>query len=254
MDPVFDEVEERLREEIDFNKEQQNLQKAAEVFAVFPEVVIPRVIPELSSSHILALSYEDGLTIDEAKLESEDLRAKWGKRIFEFQSRCFFDLLLLHADPNPANFAFRKDGSIVVYDFGCVKVVPPKIAETYANVAQNTLGGRSDENPLLLKGIGIRWTNGQPLDVEFLRPYANLLLQIFPEGDTVFGSDPSIQQKIWELFWRDLLDSSKIQFPADLLFIHRTMVGHYGNLSKLKAKGNWRKELDEFTRRDLPMV
>ena len=37
-----------------------------------------------------------------------------------------FKLKTVHADPNPGNFAFRRDGRIIIYDYGCVK----KLSET----------------------------------------------------------------------------------------------------------------------------
>src|SRR5690606_8964915 len=41
----------------------------------------------------------------------------------------FFTGRVVHADPHPGNFAFRDDGTVVVYDMGCVKRVQ---AETVA--------------------------------------------------------------------------------------------------------------------------
>ena len=44
--------------------------------------------------------------------------------------------------------------------------------------------------------------------------------------------------------WQDATD---IRFPRDVVFIDRTLVGLFGNLSKLQATGPWRKLLRKHT-------
>jgi hypothetical protein len=44
--------------------------------------------------------------------------------------------------------------------------------------------------------------------------------------------------------WQDATD---IRFPRDVVFIDRTLVGLFGNLSKLRATGPWRKLLRKHT-------
>jgi hypothetical protein len=42
-------------------------------------------------------------------------------------------------------------------------------------------------------------------------------------------------------------NASDIRFPRDMVFIDRTLVGLFGNLSKLRATGPWRRLLRKFT-------
>ena len=57
-----------------------------------------------------------------------------GRRSGEFPLRGLLEHRFLHADPNLANFAFREDGRVVVYDFGSVKRVPEAMATRYAEL------------------------------------------------------------------------------------------------------------------------
>jgi hypothetical protein len=43
--------------------------------------------------------------------------------------------------------------------------------------------------------------------------------------------------------WQDATD---IRFPSDVVFIHRTMGGLFGNLSTLGATGPWRKLIQKY--------
>ena len=56
--------------------------------------------------------------------------------------RGLFEHGMIHADPNLANFSFLPDGRVIVYDFGCVKSVPPSIVEDYRALCCAALDGR----------------------------------------------------------------------------------------------------------------
>lgn len=44
-----------------------------------------------------------------------------GHRIFTLMADQLFRFQCIHGDPHAGNFAYRPDGSIIMYDFGCVK-------------------------------------------------------------------------------------------------------------------------------------
>jgi hypothetical protein len=52
-------------------------------------------------------------------------RDRYGQRLVDFFHHCAFVHGLIHADPHPGNYLFRKDGQLGVIDFGCVKRLPP---------------------------------------------------------------------------------------------------------------------------------
>src|SRR5207247_2253428 len=88
-----------------------------------PFVVIPEVVGERSSQRVLTLTYEPGDHISELDDERypQEVRDKIGENLFRLMLSQILEFKTLHADPNPANLAFRPDGTIVLYDFGCVK-------------------------------------------------------------------------------------------------------------------------------------
>ncbi len=129
--PVWGEVRDRLREELDYVNEAENLRRMAGLWAGSDEVVIPGVIDAASSRRVLTMDYVAGYTPDEACADArpQALRDRWGAVLFDFMLRGLFEHRLIHADPNLSNFSFLADGRVVVYDFGCVKSVPPNIVE-----------------------------------------------------------------------------------------------------------------------------
>ncbi|MBZ0089948.1 MAG: AarF/ABC1/UbiB kinase family protein, partial [Thermoanaerobaculia bacterium] len=165
FEPLWVEMRDRLLEELDYEHEANVLQRFRNLHRDVAEIVIPEVIDEFSSNRVLTMAFEEGLTPDEAcSHSSEVLRDRWGAALLEFQLRGLLEHRLLHADPNLANFAFRTDGKVVVFDFGSVKEVPRDLARAYARILLTGLEDRWEATPEALAGLGLTRADGSPLD------------------------------------------------------------------------------------------
>ena len=109
--PIWGEVRDRLREELDYVNEAENLMRMAELWAGSDQVVIPGVIDAASSRRVLTMEYVAGYTPDEAcdDARPQALRDRWGAVLFDFVLRGLFEHRMIHADPNLANFSFLAD-------------------------------------------------------------------------------------------------------------------------------------------------
>ncbi|MCD4750366.1 MAG: hypothetical protein K8R59_13425, partial [Thermoanaerobaculales bacterium] len=123
FEPFWEEIRDRLLEELDYTVEAEHMRRMAELYDDVPEIVIPGVITEATRKNVLTMEYVGGMTTDEVFSTScsQEQRDRWGQVLLEFQFRGLFRHRLLHADPNLANFSFLEDGRVIVYDFGCVK-------------------------------------------------------------------------------------------------------------------------------------
>ncbi|HRU08580.1 MAG TPA: AarF/ABC1/UbiB kinase family protein [Thermoanaerobaculia bacterium] len=249
FEPVWNEVRDRLREEIDYRHEAENARRLAALHAAVPEIVVPAVIAEASARRVITCERVEGLSADEACADGmgQAERDRWGRTLFEFLLRGLFRHRLLHADPNLANFAFLPGGRLAVYDFGCVKEVPPALAHGYAALTRAVLAGHVEEIPPLLAELGVCRSGGEAVGEELVRPYAALFAEAFrPAPPYRFGEDDSVYRRLFSLGWENLDATSDIVFPADLLFVNRTVGGHFGNLSRLRAAGPWREILRDY--------
>ena len=109
----------------------------------------------------------------------------WGLVLFDFLLRGLLEHRLLHADPNLANFAFRPDGRVVVYDFGCMKEVPVRLARGYAELCFAALEERVDDFPRVLARMGVHRGDGEPLPGELVTPYVESVLEVVRDEPTV---------------------------------------------------------------------
>lgn len=249
FEPIWKELQARLREELDYLHEAERIRRMTELHAGVPDIVIPRVVEEASTARILTMDYEEGLSPDEACADAipQSLKDRWGLVLFDFFLRGLLEHRLLHADPNLANFAFRRDGRVVVYDFGCIKEVPLRLARGYRGMCRAALAGRIEELPELLRKMGVHRVDGRPLDQDLVAPWAALVLELLrPAPPYRFGVDDSLATRLFDAARTSLAEAGDVRFPPDVVFVNRTVGGHFGNLTRLRAEGPWRETLERY--------
>ena len=250
FDPIWEEVKERLFEELDYLKEADNIRRTAALQEDCAEIIVPGVVQEATSRRVLTMEFVDGIPPSEADSDRypRHLRDQWGVTLFEFTLRGLLEHRFLHADPNFANFAFREDGKVVVYDYGCMKEIPADLASGYSRLMDAVIARRKAAIPGLLQEMGVFKEGGEPLRREMTDPYVDVVQDIVRASPPyTFGEDSSIYETLYELGMSNWQDATDIRFPQDVVFIDRTLVGLFGNLSKLQATGPWRKLLRKYT-------
>ncbi|MBK8743063.1 MAG: AarF/ABC1/UbiB kinase family protein [Betaproteobacteria bacterium] len=244
--PVWGEVRDRLREELDYVNEAENIRRMAELWAGSDEVVIPGVIDEASSRRVLTMEYVAGYTPDEAcdDARPQALRDRWGAVLYDFVLRGLFEHRFIHADPNLANFSFLADGRVVVYDYGCVKSVPRPIVKGYRELVRAALDGRHGEVPALLAAMGVSTGSGRPVSAELVAPVLDLVLKMLDDEHPYrFGYDDQLLRQLIDMHVSRFGEMKDLRFPHHIIFINRTVAGHLGNLSRLRAAAPWRRML-----------
>ena len=242
--PIWRELRARLLEELDYVNEAGNMKRMAELHAHVPEIIVPGVVEEASTRRVLTMELVRGIPPEHACSDryGQKLKNRWGMALFDFEFRGLFAHRFLHADPNIANFAFRRDGRLIVYDYGCIKQVPDWLAEGYADLLRAGLDDRRDEIPAVLKRMRVCKSGGAALPRSLTDPYVELFIEILRDDPPyAFGKDTSFYQRLYHMSLADLPEGRRIRFPEAVVFIDRCLAGHFGNLGRLKATGPWRQ-------------
>ena len=114
---------ETIHEEMDYRIEADNLITIKNNLRNDKMIIIPNVILERTSKHVLTLEYIPGIKItDIEKLEAMGIDRE--KLVIKVH-HVFFKMLLrhtiFHADPHPGNISVAPDsGAIILYDFGMI--------------------------------------------------------------------------------------------------------------------------------------
>jgi predicted unusual protein kinase regulating ubiquinone biosynthesis (AarF/ABC1/UbiB family) len=249
FDEIWEELKERLLEELDYTHEAGNIERMVALHADIPEVLVPDVIREASSQRVLTMEYVPGIAPDEACSDDYDqpLKDLWGARLMEFVIRGLLEHRFLHADPNFANYAFREDGRLIVYDHGCMKEIPEVLAEQYRRVLACLMDGDLDALPMRLHEMGIyKRKSNRPIPRKILDPLAKEALAIVGPEPFRFSNETEIYEIVFDVKGQYLREMTDVGLPPDMVMVHRSLGGLFGNLCRLEAHGHWRELLAPY--------
>jgi ubiquinone biosynthesis protein len=111
-----------LMQELDFRREEWNLEQFSSNFADDPIVHIPRPFPELSSRRVLTMEMLEGFSVaNSERVKSEGIDTK---ELAKRGAGLYLDMIFrdgfYHADPHPGNIWILAGGKIGLLDCGMV--------------------------------------------------------------------------------------------------------------------------------------
>jgi len=138
---LYQEMEERLREELDYVHEANNMTLFQRLFANDEDIIIPRVYADHSSRRVLTMEFVDGYKFQDilAPGIEQELKDWVAIKYFQITWRQIFQFGVLHTDPHPGNYLVTYHPKLAMLDFGSVRVFPEEIRKGYLTLAQATL-------------------------------------------------------------------------------------------------------------------
>jgi len=227
LDNYYREIRSLLLEELDFGREAENINRIRSKFvtenpdgAVVPRVDTPEVIPELSTSRVLTLTFVEGVKV--GAIEELDRlgidRKELAKQIVHAFCQMIFVDGVYHADPHPGNLLVQRlpDGStkLILIDFGAVAELSPSMREGI---------------PEFLEGVLRRDTD-------------RLIKAMRKMGFLGIGSDEAVVEKVIDHFHRKFQEEVKIE-SLNLKDIKIDPQRGFENLMDLRAMNVGLKEL-----------
>jgi len=143
---LYAELEERLREELDYVKEAANLREFGRRFADDPEVVIPEPFPAFSSRRVLTMSALEGYPLQDilGPGVDQDLKDWVAIKYFRVLWRQVFEFGILHTDPHPGNYLVTHHPHLCMLDLGSVRIFPEPIRAAYVDLSRAILDDDDD--------------------------------------------------------------------------------------------------------------
>lgn len=233
---LLEELRARFREETDYRCELCNLQYLRR-HCTTPGIVYPQPVRGLCTGGVLVLSEESGAPLSEARAWPQALRDRLGTHLLQWLSHSVFIGRAVHADPHPGNFTFRRDGDIVVYDYGCVKRLERPTALALCALLEharnedwraihdtmNRLGGLSEQ---------ARFERLEPLYAELTR----LTLKPVRTARHFDFADDRYVPEIRASLRRHLGHSLQFRPISELVFVTRALSGLYWILRTLECR------------------
>ena len=233
-------------------EEAANLDEFRQRHADQPWLVIPRVYRELSGERVLTLSREDGIALDDVNNRNgfdQDTRNLLGERLFDAIGQQIFEFRAVHCDPHPGNFAFRPDGTIVMYDFGAVKRLPSQDAQLLRDIVTSAIKEEWETLDQQLQRLGAR-KHDSDVSGDFYATWIELLLRAFSRDPFDFARSQLHTDILKQVKRTSLEQMMKFQPSPRSLLIERVVSGHYWTLMHLGVVAAFRPNLERALQSD----
>ncbi len=241
------ELSERLREELDYEREAKNMLLYRHMHADEPSVHIPEPLADVSTERLLSMTWLEGAPLLDSKEAGLDFRNTLALSMFRAWYVPFYKYGVIHGDPHLGNYSARDDGSINLLDYGCIRIFPPSFVgavidlynalytddEALAVHAYETWGFKNLDKEMI--AILNQWA-------EFLyKPLLQDRVQTIQEdGGVQYGA--GVAAKVHA----ELKKAGGVMPPREFVLMDRAAIGLGSVFTHLAAEINWHRMFHEL--------
>jgi ubiquinone biosynthesis protein len=215
LQPIIDYLKETLPLELDFTHEAESMTNLRTALAHRPDVLVPTVVPELSTERLLVMEYLKGIKItDREALEQAGISPHEVARLLnDLYADQMLHLGILHADPHPGNLRVQPGPRLVLLDHGLTVPLSPTLVASLRKMVQSLASGDFDGLATALTEAGLK-LEGEA-DLGSLLQLVGVLLGNEPASETTQDVDAvEVGMQIGK---------SIGSIPTDLLLVGRTL-------------------------------
>ena len=244
----FEEFEERLNEECDYEMELKNGTEIAAATQHIPNLIIPKYYKELSAKKILTMEWIEAKPLQHF-LDNEtnqDKKNQIGQALLDFLHSSIHEHQRFHADPHPGNFLVTADNKLVVLDFGCVKTIPQDFYNFYFSLVRDDVFKDPQKLRQCLVGLDmLRESDTKETEYLFfdtaVRAIQNMSLPM--KSETFYFGDRDFYNQL-QTHGEEIMSNKEFRKPSAMrgsrhaIYLHRAFFGLYSILFKLNATVN----------------
>ncbi len=208
----------KVREEMDFVQEADNIARFVSFFPSDTGVRAPRVLERFTRRRVLVMDRERGTKVNQLhdRFASGSLRFD---TVMERLTMAYLRMMMLdgflHADPHPGNILVAEDGDLVILDWGMVVQVPRWTREAILNMALAV--ERDDLDGIINEMYGLGMISPDVSRGE-IREAATEIMRIM---ERVRDSNRErVQEIVQEIF--DTFYTWPLLLPQELVYFFRT--------------------------------
>ncbi len=243
IDPsdIHNEISDRLREELDYEREARNLALYRHMLGEEKGVHIPNVFPELSTRRLLTMSWLEGRPLKDVAGEADQAtRDEIAVNMFRAWYVPFYQYGVIHGDPHLGNYTVRPDATVNLLDFGCIRVFPPAFVK---GVIELYRAIRANDRALAVSAYeswGFKGLSNEVIDV--LNIWAAFVYAPLMEDRPRLVEETNAAQ-----YGRDTVAKVHVELkrlggvkpPREFVLMDRAAIGLGSVFMHLNAKVNW---------------
>ncbi len=242
QDEIYKELRERLREELDYEREAAQMRLYGLMLGASPNVHVPVPMPDLSTKRLLTMTWLDGRALMQRLAEDPPLdeRNRIAEALFRAWYVPFYRYGVIHGDPHLGNYQVRPDGSLNLLDFGAIRVFPAKFVGGVIELFEAVRDNDDDKAHHAYEVWGFKDLSRETMDV--LNMWARFLYEPLMQ-DRVRRiqetNDAQYGREIAERVHAGLQRTGGVKPPREFLLMDRSAIGLGGVFLRLGAELNW---------------
>jgi predicted unusual protein kinase regulating ubiquinone biosynthesis (AarF/ABC1/UbiB family) len=244
---IHAEIADRLREELDYEREAAHMRLYREILRDEPGVAVPVPIPELSTNRLLTMTWLEGAPILDIATAPIEQRNEIALRMFRIWYVPFYYYGVIHGDPHLGNYTVAPDNTVNLLDFGCVRVFRASFVRGVIDLYDALQRGDRDLAVHAYKSWGFGNLSDEIIDV--LNRWA-----LYVYGPLLDDRSRLIQEKasgvygaaVAESVHRDIRRLGGVRPPREFVFMDRAAIGLGSVFLHLKAEINWYRLFHEL--------
>jgi predicted unusual protein kinase regulating ubiquinone biosynthesis (AarF/ABC1/UbiB family) len=245
---IHAEIADRLREELDYEREAAHMRLYGEILRVELGVAVPVPQPDLSTRRLLTMTWLTGSPILEvARKATLAVRNEIALRMFRIWYVPFYYYGVIHGDPHLGNYTVAPDRIVNLLDFGCVRIFPAPFVRGVIDLYHALQ--RQDRDLAVHAYQSWGFGNLSREMIEVLNRWA-----LFVYGPLLDDRKRLIQEKqsgaygasVAESVHRDIRRLGGVRPPREFVFMDRAAIGLGSVFMHLKAEINWYRLFHEL--------
>jgi len=238
------EIAERLREELDYEREARHMTLYRDFFADRDDIVAPSPHAALTTKRLLTMDWLDGVPLKSFLDAPQETRNRIATLLFQAWWGPMSSIRVIHGDPHLGNYTFGDDARhLNLLDFGCVRIFPARFVQGVVNLYRAL-----DANDMAaVRRAYEDWGFGALSDgaVEALTVWARFIYGPMLEDRTrrvAEGVSPGMYGRKEVIEVKQLLaQRGPVTIPREFVFMDRAAIGLGAAFLHLDAELNFRQ-------------
>jgi predicted unusual protein kinase regulating ubiquinone biosynthesis (AarF/ABC1/UbiB family) len=253
---IVKEMTERLREELDYEREARQATLYRHILAGEPLVRVPEIAGDLSTRRLLTMQWLDGRPLLSYLDHSLEDRNRIATAMFRAWWHPFARFGVIHGDPHLGNYTvfdespkargkrdIRSPAGINLLDFGCIRVFPPAFVQGVIDLYEGLRHDDRDRIMQAYRGWGFKKLTNEIVDTlniwaRFI--YAPLLddrVRTIADGVAPHAYG---RREVWQVK-QGLKPHGSITIPREFVLMDRAAIGLGSVMLHLRAELNFHR-------------
>jgi predicted unusual protein kinase regulating ubiquinone biosynthesis (AarF/ABC1/UbiB family) len=246
---VYKELTQRLREELDYEREAAQMRLYGQMLEHDPLVHVPVPMPGFCTRRLLTMTWLDGRPLLHRLQEDppQEERNRIAEALFRAWYVPFYRYGVIHGDPHLGNYQVRPDGSVNLLDFGAIRVFPVAFVRGVIALFEAV----RDNDDAKARHAYATWgfTDLTDEKMAVLNLWARFLYEPLTQ-DRVRriqeNDDPQFGREVAAQVHAGLQRTGGVKPPREFVLMDRSAIGLGGVFVRLKAELNWSRLFHEL--------